>query len=112
MLAIEHAAVLANLLHKLQSSRLDKEPITTRQIEETLGLLDTKIRHLRTTALIREAGALARLQALRSFTDRIIALFFLPYSGDARADQLCGDAVGAEVMRLGMGCRGVDWGPS
>lgn len=96
MLAVEHAAALGNLLNNLISTRLDKASITTHEIETTLGHFDIKRRHIRTTAKIKETGDLARLQALRSFADRMIVRFLLPHAGDARADQLCGDAIGAE----------------
>lgn len=96
MLAIEHAAALANLVNQLSRGHLKGEPTTTRQIETALRHFDTRARHLRTTATIKEAGALARLQALRTFADRIIALLLFRRAGDARADQICGDAIGAE----------------
>jgi len=96
MLAIQHAAALANLLHNLDSIRLDKEPITTSQVETALSHFDTKSRHVRTTATIQEAGSLTRLQAFRTIADRLLVYLLFPRAGDARADQLCGDAVGAE----------------
>ncbi|KAL2849403.1 hypothetical protein BJX68DRAFT_267254 [Aspergillus pseudodeflectus] len=95
MLAIDHAAALANILHMLNSARGNSKPLTTRAIENALSEFDTRRRHIRTTALIRQAGALARLQALRTPLDRIAAALLFPRAGDARADQLCGDAVGA-----------------
>ncbi|KAL3450548.1 hypothetical protein BJX65DRAFT_305383 [Aspergillus insuetus] len=95
MLAIDHAAALANMLHRMNSTRNSAQPLTTREIESALIEFDTRRRHIRSTALIRQAGALARLQALRTPWDRIAAALLFPRAGDARADQLCGDAVGA-----------------
>jgi hypothetical protein len=95
MLAIDHAAALANILDRLNNTKNIEQPLTTRAIENTLAEFDTRRRHIRTTALIRQAGALARLQALRTPVDRIAAALLFPRAGDARADQLCGDAVGA-----------------
>lgn len=96
MLAIEDAAALANIINKLKSNRMNGDPITTRQVETALASFDARTRHLRTTATIKEAGNLARLQALRTFADQITARLLFPRAGDARADQICGDAVGAE----------------
>ncbi|KAL2789393.1 hypothetical protein BJX66DRAFT_339383 [Aspergillus keveii] len=95
MLAIDHAAALANILGRLNSTRSNAQPLTTRAIETTLAEFDTRRRHIRTTALIWQAGALARLQALRTPLDRIAAAIIFPRAGDARAGQLCGDAVAA-----------------
>lgn len=96
MLAIDDAAALANLLNKLNSNRLDYGPLTTAQVEAALGNFDTRRRHVRTTALVKQAAGLARLEALRTLTDRIVSRLLFPRAGDVRADQLCGDAVGAE----------------
>ncbi|KAI1261856.1 hypothetical protein F5Y18DRAFT_440025 [Xylariaceae sp. FL1019] len=96
MLAIEHAAALANIICQIKASRTNTTPLKTIDVEEALARFDSSRRHIRTSALIKQAGALARLEALRTLADRMAVRFLIPHAGDARADQLCGDAIGAE----------------
>ncbi|KAI3242676.1 hypothetical protein DTO012A9_632 [Penicillium roqueforti] len=95
MLALEHAAVLANIICRLVAQG-NKLPLTTSQIEMALSQYDEKRRHRRTSAKIKSTGASARMQTLQSLADRLVVRFLLPYAGDIRADQFCDDAIGAE----------------
>ncbi|KAL4942711.1 hypothetical protein BDV06DRAFT_221901 [Aspergillus oleicola] len=97
MLAIEHAAVLANTIVRLATK--GGQSFDTKQIESTLGHeYDTEIRHRRTSAKIQATGALARFQTLQKAVDQFILRYLLPYTGDIRADQFCDDAVGGEKI--------------
>lgn len=95
MLALEHAAVLANIICRLVAQG-NKLPLTTSQIGTALSQYDEKRRHRRTSAKIKSTGASARMQTLQSLADRLVVRFLLPYAGDIRADQFCDDAIGAE----------------
>ncbi|KAJ5952082.1 uncharacterized protein N7479_010495 [Penicillium vulpinum] len=95
MLAIEHAAVLANIAYQL-AVKGNKSSLTTSQIETALSKYDDERAHRRTSAKIKTTGEVARMQTLQTVVHRLVVRFLLPYLGDIRADQFCDDAVGAE----------------
>ncbi|KAL4992934.1 hypothetical protein BDV10DRAFT_180047 [Aspergillus recurvatus] len=95
MLAIEHAAALANILcRSVESSNCR----TTAEIEAMLRQYDHPARHCRASAKIKSAAALARMQSLHTLLDRALVRWFVPYTGDLRADQFCDEAIGAEAL--------------
>jgi hypothetical protein len=100
MLAIEHAAVLANTISQMASQvHSSGQSLDTTQIETALKeKYDNGSRHRRTSAKIQTTGAVARLQTLQGALDPLIVRYLLPYTGDLRADQFCDDAIGGEKI--------------
>ena len=93
MLAIEAAAALSNELFRLVSTCGTSLP-TARLLEMALSKYEKGL-HLRASETIEEAAEIARLQAMRNVRHRLLVRYFLPYTGDFRADQFCNVAVGA-----------------
>ncbi|KAL2862200.1 FAD-dependent oxidoreductase [Aspergillus lucknowensis] len=98
MLAIESAAALANAIWELASnSRAATQPEIT-EITDALRAFETDM-HARATSTIRAAAEVTRLQALRSFKERILARFVLPYAGDTPVNIACDSWVGARCIK-------------
>jgi hypothetical protein len=78
--AIETAAALANELKKMIDAAEKCKP-SYATIQKHLGNYQ-KLREKRVTAILTAANALTRIQALKTWKDRLFAFWILPFSGD------------------------------
>lgn len=95
MLAMEAAAALANTLVSL--SEQNSIP-NLADLAPALQLWETRLKS-RAAVAVELSGNAARIQALKSWPHRAFVKYILRHVGDARADEICDTAVGAERIQ-------------
>ncbi|KAE8390308.1 hypothetical protein BDV23DRAFT_183601 [Aspergillus alliaceus] len=96
MLAIEHAAVLTNIICGLVAR--DNNHLPTDVIERVLSRYDNKTPPPPHLGQDQDHRALVRMQTLQSAMDRLVVRYISSYVGDLHADQFCDDAIGGEKI--------------
>jgi hypothetical protein len=95
--AIESAAALANSVKRMRSNTSGSAPPSHAHIISSLQSYQ-KTRELRTKAILEIANMMTRVQGLKGFPERMLALYIGPNAGDFFTNLATENTVGAEKL--------------
>src|SRR5450755_4543274 len=93
--AIESAAALANSVKRMRSNTSGSAPPSHAHIISSLQSYQ-KTRELRTKAILEIANMMTRVEGLKGFPERMLALYIGPNAGDFFTNLGTENTVGAE----------------